>query len=160
MAGRVEEVVKREFGVRFWNLKPEDEIRCLRLQQWEEKYRVPLDFILRTIVPVWKKKFARYSQGAFGVKIPTLVGKKSEEILKERLKELYPDGENHEQRRAQEQQRQWNYYREGIRVSEDWITPIRAAKRYQERMAKERLRRSGFEKQARKRPYRGNPWVR
>lgn len=159
IAGRVEELVKTEFGVKWWNLKKEDEVRCLRLAQWEETYRVSLEFILKTLVPVWKQKFARYSMGAFGVKIATLVGQKSEEILKGKIFELYPDGENIRQWKANEQQRQWNLYREGIKSRENWENPGQAAKEYQQRMIRERNARKVFESKAKKRPYRNNPWI-
>lgn len=159
MAGRVEETVKREFGLKWWRLTQEDEIRCLRFEQWEEKYRVSLTWILKTLVPIWRQKFARYSMGAFGVKIPTLVGQKSEEILKEKIKQLYPDGENLRQWKATEQQRQWSQYRQGVRVTENWELPMHAIREYQQRMVRERRDRNEFEKQARLRPYRGNPWI-
>lgn len=159
MAGRVETIVKEEFGVKYWQLKPEDEIRCLRLEQWEEKYKVSLRFILRTLVPIWKQKFARYTKGAFGVKIPTLVGSKSEEILKGKILELYPDGENVRQWKAVEQQRQWAQYREGIKQVENWELPMKAVQDYQHRMERERELRKEFEKRARLRPYRNNPWI-
>jgi hypothetical protein len=159
VTGRIEEIVKEEFGVKFWRLKEEDEIRCLRLVQWEEKYHVSLRFILTTIVPIWKQKFARYSAGAFGVKIPTLVGQKSEEILKQKIAELSPNGEHIQVWRAREQQRQWSRYREGIRQKENWEDPGKAVTDYQHRMERERELRKEFEAKARLRPYRGNPWV-
>jgi hypothetical protein len=159
IAGRVEQIVKEEFGVNYWNLKEEDEIRCLRLQQWEDRYKVSLRFILKTIVPIWKQKFARYTTGAFGVKIPTLVGDKSEEILKQKVLELFPDGENIRQWKSIKQQAQWNHYREGIRQKENWESPRDAVREYQQRMNRERELRKEFEKAARLRPYRNNPWV-
>lgn len=159
IAGRVEEIVKEEFGVKYWQLKKEDEIRCLRLEQWEEKYKVSLEFILRTLVPIWKRKFARYSTGGFGVKIPTLVGQKSEDILKGKILELFPDGENVRQWKAVEQQKQWAQYREGVRQKENWELPMRAVQEYQHRMEREREARKEFEKKAWLRPYRGNPWI-
>jgi hypothetical protein len=158
MAGRLEVIVKKDFGVAYWKLKPEDELRCLRLEQWEEKYRVSLRFILRTIVPIWKQKFARYSGGRFGVKIPTLVGQKSEEILRQKVLELFPNGENIQQWKAQEQQRQWMKYREGIKTKENWEMPGQAVLEYQRRMEREREARKEFATKAHIRPYRGNPW--
>jgi hypothetical protein len=159
MAGRLEEIVREEFGVKYWKLREEDEIRCLRLEQWEDRYRVSLRFILTTIVPIWKQKFARYSAGAFGVKIPTLVGQKSEEILKQKIAELFPNGENIQQWKATAQQRQWTQYRDGIKQKENWENPRDAVREYQQRMIRERELRKEFEKKARLRPYRGNPWI-
>lgn len=159
MAGRVEVLVKQEFGLRWWKLKPEDEIRCLRLEQWEQKYRVSLKWIILTLVPIWKKKFARYASGAFGVKIATLVGDKSEEILRCKILELFPDGENIRQWKAGEQQRQWSRYREGIRQRENWEYPSQAVTDYQQRMMREREARKSFEKKAQRREYRNNPWI-
>jgi hypothetical protein len=159
IAGRVEAFVKKEFSVRWWNLKQEDEIRCLRLEQWEDRYKVSLRFILTSIVPIWKRKFARYAAGAFGVKIPTLVGEKSEEILKGKIEELFPDGENIRQWKATQQQRQWALFREGIRQKENWEEPGQAVRDYQQRMEREREARKKFEKKAKLRPYRGNPWI-
>lgn len=158
VAMRVEDIVKREFGLRWWKLKPEDELRCLRLVQWEEKYKVSLDWIFRTLVPIWKKKFSQYSHGRFGVKLPTLVGAKSEEILIGKIRETWPDGENIRQWQCLEQQRQWSHHRAGIARKEDWNHPMQAALSYQQRMIREREKRKQFEKVARRRRYRGNPW--
>jgi len=156
--GRIEAIVKERFGLKWWKLKREDEIRCLRLEQWEEKYRVPLWWILQTLVPIWRRKFAKYSLGAFGVKIPTLVGAKSEEIIRSEIKTQFPDGENVRQWKAREQQKQWSRYREGVGLREDWSHPLTAAKEYQQRMLRERKARVKFERTARRRLYRGNPW--
>ena len=155
---RVEQIVKEQFGLKFWRLKEEDRLRILRLEQWEEKYKVPLWWILVTLVPIWKKKFARYSYGAFGVKIPTLVGAKSEAIIRARILEEFPNGENVRIWRAQEQQWQWASYRQGVGLKEDWTNPLRAARDYQQRMQRERQARDVFEKVARRRHYRNNPW--
>lgn len=159
VASRVELAVKEEFGLRWWRLTKEDEIRCLRLEQWEQKHCVSLRWILRTLVPLWKKKFARFAPGAFGVKIPTLVGSKSEDILKGKIAELYPDGENVRQWKSAQQQKQWSLYRQGIGRKENWEHPLRAAREYQQRMKRERLARMEFARRARLRPYRGNPWL-
>lgn len=160
-AGRLERLVKKEFGVRWWQLSKEDELRCLRLVQWEEKYRVPLEAILKLLVPIWKKKFSRFGSRGLGVKIPTLVGAKSEAILKQTIAELYPDGENIRQWQAREQQRQWGIHQDGIRNKENWsISIAHAVRDYRRRLERERERRKDFEQRAQLRPYRGNPWTR
>jgi hypothetical protein len=158
VASRVEKIVKAQFGLSWWRLTAEDEIRCLRLVQWEEKYRVPLEGILNLLVPIWKKKFSRYGARGLGVKIPTLVGNKSEEILKAKVLEQWPDGQNIAQWKALEQEWQWLLYKGSTRTKEDWEHPLQAAQEYQKRMRRERERRKQFSRVACQRRYRGNPW--
>jgi hypothetical protein len=156
----VQEIVKREFAVRWFKPKEEDAIRLLILQQWSEKYKVSVEWILRHLVPIWRTSFAKYqSTGGLGVNIATLVGKKSELILQERLKKEFPDGENLAAWQSKEQSRQWQRFWDQDPKSEDWEFPGTAVKQYQKQMARERRWRKKFQHEQQKRRYRGNPWT-
>lgn len=155
---RVELIAKKKFGVKFFGTTKEDDIRLLRLAQWEEKYFVPLEWILQTLVPIWRAKFSRHGHRGLGVRIPTLVGNKSEEILTREILRTWPDGQHIAQWRAKTQELQWAAERQGIRTREDWEHPLKAARLYQQRMMREREKRKQFQRIACRRPYRGNPW--
>ncbi len=159
LANRLEVIAKRDFQLNFWRLKDEDEIRALRLEQWEEKYMVPLDWILAQLVPIWKQKFSRYQSGGLGVKMATLVGAKSEEILKAKIAEEFPDGENIEQWKSKYQQQQWDLCLQDVKMKEDWTTPAKAVKEYQQRVQRLRRNREAFQRIAKRRRYRNNPWL-
>ena len=159
VASRVERIVKRQHGVTWFKPTAEDRLRLLRLAQWEEKYKVPLEWILGLLIPIWREKFSKYRKtNGLGVTIPTLVGATSEAILVREIKKEWPDGQNIAQWRAKEQELQWAAYRAGIRNREDWEHPIQAARDYQQRMMREREKRKQFQRIACRRPYRDNPW--
>ena len=88
----VERILKRDYGVKWFGLKKEDEIRLLRLRQWEEKYRVSVAWILAHLLPVWRQKYAKHkSSTGLGVMVGTLVGQASERILREAIAKEYPE---------------------------------------------------------------------
>jgi hypothetical protein len=155
---RVERAVKSQFDVKWWKPSKEDELRLLRLEQWEQKYKVSMEWMLGVLVPVWLNKFGKFKKGqSLGVSISTLVGQASERILRIELDKLYPEREHIQIWRAREQQRQWLQVEEDLWGREDWTVPKEMVRRYRRKMgrARERLRRFS---QSQKRPYRGNPW--
>ena len=160
VAAEVEAILKRDYGVRWFRVKVNDQLRLLRLKQWEEKYRVPMEWILAQLIPFWREKYSKYqrSQGGFGVTVATLVGSVSEEVLRGKIKHMFPDGENLQRWRAREQLRQWTvvWDRRETRFSED---PVRAVREYRDVIQRERRGRKKWMKILAKRPYRGNPWV-
>jgi hypothetical protein len=157
---RVERAVRRDFGVQWWRPSAEDELRLLRLEQFEQKYKVTLEWILKLLVPVWKQKFGKFKKGqGLGVAISTLTGNVSERIIRDQIKRDFPDGENIQTWKAQEQQRQWLQVEEVGNVREDWEHPAQTIKRYRRRMGAQREELRRFSQSQRKRNYRNNPWI-
>jgi hypothetical protein len=91
----VDDVLKEEFGRRLYRLKREDELRLLVLLTWKERYKVSVKWILKFLIPIWSSKFAKYkTKTSLGCRVATLVGKRSEEIIRERLDKEFPHQEN------------------------------------------------------------------
>lgn len=160
IVARVETQLKKEFGVGWFRLRQEDEIRLLKLEGWEEKYKVSVEWILRQLVPFWRDKYSKYSKKVgLGVTVATLTGKKSEEILQQRIAEEFPDKENLARWKATAQQRQWDIVWDGAKRKEDWLEPGKTIRKYRNRMERERQERKEWAEQTRKRHYRNNPWL-
>lgn len=169
----VSKILMEEFKRKIFNMKKEDQYRLLVLDVWKERYRVSIRFILKRLVPYyqsrinkWQKR--RYADG-LGIRVATLVGVHSEQILKETVEKEFPEAENFnewrwKQRLAILQQRE-QVNDDGIAIREktvhDFSKPERYMKYYQR---KTRQKRAEFEKalnndENKKRPYRGNPWL-
>lgn len=156
----VQEILKRVFQVKWFKPKQEDALRLLVLAQWQEKYRVSIEWILRHLVPIWRASFTKYEQsGGIGVSISTLTGKKSEAILQERLKKEFPNQENIAGWKSQEQSRQWAKVWDHRVIKEDWTNPSKTVREYQKKMTVERRYLRKFQHEQQKRKYRGNPWI-
>lgn len=154
----VEEIMKKDFGVKYFRLKQEDQLRLLRLKQWEEKYAVSLRWMLKQLIPFWREKYSKYSgKVGFGVTISTLVGKVSEEIILGKIWEQFPDGENKLQMKSVSQQYQWTRIWDAPR-KESWDDPVEAIRKYQSRMLEERQDRKLWARKLCRRRYRTNPW--
>jgi len=154
----VERIMKHWFGVKWFRLKKNDEIRLLRLKQWEEKYHVSLIWIMSQLLPFWRARHARYKkEQGLGVTVATFVGRVSEEFLRERIREQFPDGEPEKRWKVETQQSQWARIWDlpGRSYSTD---PILAVKEYRKRIGLEREDRRRWASKLRKRRYRGNPW--
>lgn len=163
IVGIVEACAKQEFRCSYYRLKPADEVRLLRLAQLEEKYKVPASWILKVLVPIWQGVRKTRGGSGLGITISTLVGKKSEEILKQQIESTFPDGENYRRARSREQERQWRMVQEedgatsNLRM--DWKAPREAIEKYKSRVRAERQGRARWAEQALRKPYRGNPWI-
>lgn len=102
----VNEILQESFGRRLYNLKHDDELRLLTLYAWRDRYKVTIKWILKTLIPIWHKKFARFKvRSALGCRVATLVGKKSEEIIREKLWRDFPHKENVKDWKQKEKQR-------------------------------------------------------
>jgi hypothetical protein len=100
----VNEVLQESFNRRLYNLKHDDELRLLTLYAWRDRYKVSIKWMLKLLIPIWSKKFARFKiKSSLGCRVATLVGKKSEEIIRERLWRDFPHGENKDNWRQTEQ---------------------------------------------------------
>src|ERR1700722_948959 len=93
----VEECVSkiRDRKFTFYMLPVNERYRLLRLRVWTELYQVDLLYILSKLLPFWsnwipkKSKYVKKGDG-LGVRIATLTGKKSEQMLVEFIKQDFP----------------------------------------------------------------------
>src|SRR5712675_737261 len=91
----INEVLEEDFGRKLYNLKHDDELRLLTFFAWRDRYKVDIKWMLKILIEIWSKKFARFRiRSAIGCRVATLVGKKSEEIIRERIYREFPHGEN------------------------------------------------------------------
>lgn len=67
--------------------------RLLTWKVWSARYRVPLRFVVSTIMDAFRT-IRGPIRGRFGISIATLCGKRAEQILQEALLKTYPAGEN------------------------------------------------------------------
>jgi hypothetical protein len=156
----VDMVLKDELNVRWFDPSPTDKLRLLTLALWRERYRVSIPWIVRLLVPFWKGRYAKYNTArGIGTTIATLCGKKSEEIIKERLAIEFPENDNLHRYTAQEQQRQWAYVWDRNPPVQDWTEARATVRKYLTRLRTERRERRKFQKSQQKRNYRGNPWI-
>jgi hypothetical protein len=144
-----------------------DQLRLLTLRAWEMKYKVSLKFILSTLLPFWqsflKNKTKKISRG-LGVRISTLTGKKSEQILRDAISRTYPDNENvlvwMAERREEIIQCELERMHTGIRIKSllKFSSPQKYFRHYQNRIQEEALLREQIEDRMKKFNYRDNPF--
>ena len=152
-----------------------DKYRLLKLKVWSEKYRVPLIFILSTLIPLWESFIQRRSRQVkregLNVRVSTLTGKKSEEFLKEAIKKEFPDGANKQLWIAKHRER---ILAKAILDSQDkdlltrsqkvqdlseFTTPKQYVAYYRRRVRYLSSSREKIIQQMEERPYRSNPFV-
>jgi hypothetical protein len=91
----VDEVLQEDFGRRLYRLSKDDEHRLLTLYTWRDRYKVSIKWMLKILIKIWTKKFARFKiNSSLGCRVATLVGKKSEEIIREEIYKEFSHGEN------------------------------------------------------------------
>ena len=141
--------------------KWEDQCRLLTLKMWEQKYHVPLKFILQVLIPFWKKlmenRRRRVKPGSIGVQIATLTGKLSEKALKEAIDRQFPRGENIEAWRIQEQE---SYLRQRQLLLRKYQDLGKFLKEYQKicRRSRRRTNQTIASGRYTRRRYPNNPW--
>lgn len=155
---RVQDSVWRQFGIELERLPIEDKVRLLRLEQFETKYKVPLDWILKQLVPFFRDRFSSKLSKGLGVKTATLVGKFSQEILSKEIAKQFPEQEHVKSWKFREQQRQWQTYKLA-NVLDDNTFEKDFVGRYVDIVSNERALRKEFGKRMKRRPYRDNPWL-
>jgi len=156
----VEEVLKRDLGVSWFKPSLEDQLRLLVLTGWEEKFKISIAWMLKQLVPFWRGRFARYQKGSgLGFRIATLVGKKSEQMLQQRIAEQFPDREHLTRWRTKEQARQWSLAWDREPKVENWEHPHEVILQYQRGMNRERRERKSWVRRRKRRRYRNNPWI-
>lgn len=155
----------------FLYLKEPDRYRLLILKTWTDRYNVSLRYILETILPFWEsfiqKRSKRLKGRGLNVRVSTLTGKKSEDILREQIKKDFPNDANKIIRINQERQRIISraHYLENKRkgISDIEYPRFRSVERYirnyRYRIRKESKYRMKLEASFQERPYRTNPFV-
>lgn len=92
----VDEILQEELERRLYRLSPTDELRLFKLITWRDRYKVSIRFILKTLVPYYAEKFKRFSgrKDSLGCKLATLLGKKSEVMLRDAIAREFPNDEH------------------------------------------------------------------
>ena len=162
-----------------------DKCRLLTLRTWEMKYKVDLKTILQILLPFWegflKRRTNNINTKGLGIRITTLTGKKSEQVLKQGTSKLYPNQENRMLFVNQEQERITGIYlkelekrSDGIRSQSDpsslyttdgkpktlvdFGSPDAFVKYYRKWIKKEQLAREQIRDIMLKNKHRNNPW--
>jgi hypothetical protein len=74
---------------------PGDCVRLLTLRTWTLRYKVTLDYVVRTLVKYWDKRVRKpKSSSSLGVRVATLVSEHSRQILEESVLRDFPNHEN------------------------------------------------------------------
>jgi hypothetical protein len=175
----------RNETVKLW-LTKNDQYSLLTLKVWEDKYKVSLKFILIILLPFWEtfvqRRSKKMKRAGLNVRVSTLIGKKSEQILQESIKKLYPNGENIQMWLAEERERIiQNQLHKLEKLNDDGVhsrsdpssmrdtngrilnlsdfsTPKQFLTYYRSYMKKEHITRDKLEEQMKKRSYRNNPF--
>jgi hypothetical protein len=158
----VEKILKRDFGVLWFKPSQEDELRLIRLLQWRERYHIGVGWMLRQLIPYWRQRFSQYSRHkqGLGVTISTLVGKKSEEIIKCKILLEFPDEQLRKAWQSAQQQIQWaEIWDSSENKKENWDQPGKAIAEYQRKISLERTERQRCQQKLQRRRYRNNPWL-
>lgn len=162
-----------------------DRIRLLTLRVWEKKYKIDTLTMLHILIPFWdrfmNKRVKRISK-SLGVRVATLTGKKSEQILVDTLHQTFPNQENvalwmssqREQIISDELKRVKKSDKFGPRVDPssmeddetgkilgltDFSSPAKYLRYYRKWIRKEQAQRDRIQNEMRKYPYRNNPFL-
>ena len=132
----------------------QDQLRLLNLKIWANKYKLPLEEILRLLLSVWMGKFKASRRKGLVVPISTLVGKKSNDILLDYLAKKYPNRENITLRKQ-------DLVSKIIPEAElkEWDDPIRFVYEYKQHIKALRAGDAKIAAKFRRRHWRGNPWL-
>lgn len=165
---RIGTCLRVHHAVKWFRPSTEDVIRLLKLQQWETLLSMPIETQLGILIPVWQKKFTRFQrhQGGMGVTVATLVGKKSEEILKDWIFSHPYNGFQQAQRNDDQrsqlfwmQLQETKLEEEELEEADVWAKPGLAMRNYKENMKKKRKQAEQWQQTLAEKPYRGNPFL-
>ncbi len=175
-ATKVERSISRVKGSKFtfsYGLSINESRRLLKLKVWSERYSVSLDYILGRMLPFWEsfiqRKTRRAKSRGLGVRIATLTGKKSEQMLQLFIQQDFP-AETHillaRQNKQQAILSRMDKPEDGIPTSSDFSKtmfdfpyPGSYLQYYRRRMKKQAKRIERITQEFQKYPYRGNPFV-
>ena len=74
-----------------------DQLRLLNLKFWVIEYKVSLRYILSVLLPLWENaKHIQRKKPAYGlgIRVATLIGARSRQLLEEQMQKDFPAGEN------------------------------------------------------------------
>lgn len=154
-------------------LPQNDKYRLLKLKLWTEKYSVDLYYIISKLVPIWASFIRRQSKAlksqGLGVRVATLTGKKSEQLLQDLIAKDFSSDQNKLLHRINEQNRILNEVvesKDGIKTESDSVKNIldfpspKGYMRYYKRRIRRQLKyRNLIIEEMMKYPYRGNPFI-
>jgi hypothetical protein len=151
-----------------------DRYRLLILRVWTEKYRVPLSYLVATLVPFWEsfvqRKSYRMKKQGLNVRVSTLTGKKSELYLQEKLAKDFPNNihkrlwiSNERERiyasqKLKEEKGDFKTKSDTLKSLLDFSSLKKYVRHYRSKIRKQVKEREKLSSEFRKRPYRGNPF--
>ena len=140
-------------------LARQDQLRLLNLKFWTSEYKVSLRYILSVLLPYWEN--AKHIQRkkpiyGLGIRVATLIGARSRQVLEEQMQKDYPGGENEFEFRSELESR----VALAPEVLADYrITdPRKLMVAYRARIRRARQAVDEFAKQMARRSWRGNPY--
>lgn len=138
----------------FLSLTHEDRLRLLTLKVWMLRYKVPLTWILETLLQHYSKFIRRRRTGStLGVRVATLVSQSSKQVLEEEILKQFPCGENISRWKTAQQRQQ--LHQNGICRMQD---PMTFASDYGHWLEQARRDHERATDKFSVRPYRDNPW--
>lgn len=150
-------VLKRRIVLR---LTPHEQNLLFNLQMWSQRRTVTVKYILSVLLPYWVKvtKAPKRTQG-LGIRITTLCGQKSQEILDEAIIKDFPTQENIRQFRSELET-------QALASGEDFESsglyrvadPLKFIKAYKSSLSRARKVIGDLQEQLSRRPWRGNPY--
>lgn len=157
-------VLKEKFQLDTYHMRPADRNRLIMFEVWAERHRVPLRYVLTTLItiarsmPHNKKK----KNLGLGLSLAALTSKKFEEILVNRIRDEFPGDEHIDEWRLREKEKAL-----GLTEQRGKTAPLLDLEKddpilYYVSRVKERARRfdRGDSMQWRtRRHWRGSPWV-
>jgi len=159
---------------KFYILPKNERYRLLRLRVWMERYQVDLYYILSKLLPWWEQFVQRRSKKlkseGLGVRVATLTGKKSEQMLQLFISQDFPLQQHTLMQRIHRQNiilnRELDKSEDGIKTASDFSRnifdfphPRGYVQYYRRRIRRHALRREHIVQEMKTRPYRGNPFV-
>ena len=152
------EEIKRRFKRSYFKALPQDDqYRLLTLRTWSIKYKVPVSFVIQTVVEYWMRKLPPRKKTGIGISVSTLTGPTSEKILTAEIERLYPDQEHLRAWKSEAQMKLTSRGVKDIRTSDafDFVSRyVKVMERRQQRVVK-----SIASGQHVKHRYRDNPFV-
>lgn len=148
----------------------DNSLRLLGLRMWMERYKVDLCYVLQSIVPYHLEHISKQHKNnphALGFKVSTLVGKKSEHLLRENIERDYPQGENistwfwDRQQEIIKLRTEDEFTAESTKKITDYKSVSKFITAYRKRVTGKQ---KTFQKEMNRatntrRPYRTNPWI-
>lgn len=160
-------IARKKWNVGFLNLHPADELRLITFWVWSQRYKVPLSYVMETVIGWWKQVTSKRKgrKAALGVRVVTLTTKKSEAILQECILRDFPNNENVAEWRLHKQEKLLGLLDEprGLaRAFVDLRYPDKTVRSYKRKVDRRRykLMKANAAQWRRRRAWRGNPWRR